>query len=927
MASGLTFQRVLPIVGACGADSFGPEDDRGEDGRYARFRNPDMASRPFVRWWWNGDKVEKTELARELRLLKEAGFGGVEINPIAFPERTADMGIVSVDWLSPAWLELLRFTLEEAASLGMTCDLIVGSGWPFGAPWLVQEERSQVRVVSAIKLEGPLDYPVVVADLIKDAYPSISAPFKGRVAKLISLSLVPNPLNSLDDVKDIPLEPGKKSYDLSVPAGSHMLYGLVEFDGFSEVINGAPGADGPVLNHYHAAAVEKYLHRMSDALGPLLRNIRCLFTDSLELEGANWCEDMETEFLRRRGYELKPYLPFILYKTGSMGNNLDPEYGAKHGEVFRQVTGRVRFDFDQTKTELLRERFVEPFLAWCKENKVQSRMQAYGRGYHPLDGSFGVDIPECETWIKPGLGTEMSEEDYRVGRAYTMINKYVTSAAHLQGKTVVSCEELTNIDRVFNETLELLKVGSDQSVISGVTHAIFHGFNYCPPEAAFPGWVRYGTFFNERNPWWPWLSYFTIYRSRLTAMLHEMTMYTGIAVLPPTADTWNKYGAQNTPFPTRIHPVYQPLIWESIHKNGDGCDYISEKAIQAGLLSRFHTLFLVEVESLSAESAEGVYRFIAGGGRVFCIETIPSKAESLLKADAEVVGWVDKMKGIPDRFVLVKRPARDFVGWYRQLQQDYSLKPYVRIDRPNPFVNQVRYRSKDAELLFFINSNIAQGYNLELSFAPEITAGKWPWLWDAATGERYPLELAAGKLQLDIGPAESKVIVFDKTKRGAVGTGGAQSAALPAREGDNLKGWSVEWRHTDGTISKTEMDELKDVKDVAGYQSFSGLIVYRKTIHSEFGQLIDLGHVYGVSELRVNGVTTGVQWYGKRVFRLDKGENRLEITVTATLGNYLKTLTNNPVAQYWTNEKRKDQPIQSVGMAGPVVVYGEAGAG
>ena len=199
----------------------------------------------FARWWVEkktSDKIDKPELARELRLLKDAGFGGVEINPIAFPERTADMGIVSVDWLSPAWLELLRFTLEQAASLGMGCDLIVGSGWPFGAPWVAADERSRVRVVSAIKLEGPIDYQAVVADLIKDAYPAISAPFAGRVSKLISLSLVPTPLNSLEDVKDIPVEAGKKTYRIAVPSGNHMLYGLVEFDGFSEVINGAPGA-------------------------------------------------------------------------------------------------------------------------------------------------------------------------------------------------------------------------------------------------------------------------------------------------------------------------------------------------------------------------------------------------------------------------------------------------------------------------------------------------------------------------------------------------------------------------------------------------------------------------------------------------------------------------------------------------------------
>lgn len=885
-----------------------------------------IASRPFARWWWNGDKLEKPELARELRLLRAAGFGGVEINPIAFPERTTDMGIASIDWLSPAWLDLLRFTLGEAASLGMTCDLIVGSGWPFGAPWLATNERSCVRAISAIRLEGPADYEAVVADIIKEAYPAISAPFAGHTSRLISLSLVPTPLNSLDQVRDIPVEAEKQSYRISIPPGNHILYGLVEFDGFSEVINGAPGADGPVLNHYNKTAVEKYLHRMSNVIGPLASHIRCFFTDSLELEGANWCEDMEQEFLRRRGYTLTPYLPFILYRTGGMGNTIDPEYGAKHGEAFRQITGRVRFDFDLTKTELLRERFVEPFLAWCKENKVISRMQAYGRGYDPLDGSFGVDIPECETWIRPGLGTQMSEEDYRVGRAYTVINKYISSAAHLQGKKIVSCEELTNIDRVFNETLELLKVASDQSVISGVTHAVFHGFNYSPREAAFPGWVRYGTYFNERNPWWPWLAHFTTYRARLTAIFQEMTMYAGIALLPPTADSWNRYGAQNIPFPTQVHPSWQSFIWEAIHKNGDGCDYISEKTIQAGYLKKYHTLFLIEVESLSPGTAEALYHFIAGGGRIFCIDAIPSKAASLLAPDADVQEWVKKMEAFTDRFILLKKPARDFIGWYRQVQQDYSLKPYVGIDRPNPFVNQVRYRSEESEAIFFINSNMEEGYSLELSFSPEITAGKWPWLWDAVTGERHRLELSADKWNLHLGPADSKLIVFEKNKKGnsynPPPTGEGQHADPPLpREGKHLTGWSVEWQHIDGTITHSEMENLKDGKDIPAYAAFSGIIIYRKTIRLESGKFLDLGKVYGVSELSVNGVSKGVQWYGRRIFPLEKGENRLEITVTATMGNYLKTLTKNPVAQYWTNEKRKDQQIQSMGIAGPVTLY------
>ena len=59
---------------------------------YKQFQNPASKYHPFVRWWWNGDKVEAGELVRELHLLKNAGIGGVEINPISFPTTGDDLG-------------------------------------------------------------------------------------------------------------------------------------------------------------------------------------------------------------------------------------------------------------------------------------------------------------------------------------------------------------------------------------------------------------------------------------------------------------------------------------------------------------------------------------------------------------------------------------------------------------------------------------------------------------------------------------------------------------------------------------------------------------------------------------------------------------------------------------------------------------------
>ena len=43
--------------------------------------------------------------------------------------------------------------------------------------------------------------------------------------------------------------------------------------------------------------------------------------------------------------------------------------------------------------------------------------------------------------------------------------------------------------------------------------------------------------------------------------------------------------------------------------------------------------------------------------------------------------------------------------------------------------------------------------------------------------------------------------------------------------------------------------------------------------------------------------------------------------MVTTMGNYLKTLKKSDVAQYWTNVGRKNQPIQSMGLLGPVILY------
>ena len=918
-----------------------------DDGYFDLFRRPGMSCRPFVRWWWNGDKVKAGELIRELRLLKEAGIGGVEINPVKFPEEADDLGVESLEWLGDECIDMLKAVFDEARKLGLVCDLIVGSGWPFGGMFLEGDERAQMMVIGVKKLRGPVRYETSVFSLLKEADPAIQEPYPWRTAHLTALKLVENPLTRLEGIADISEKiSGGDRICVDIPEGDYVLYALVRMDSFGSVINGAPGSDGPALNHLNRAAVEKYLNRMSETIerrtGPLAGQIRAFFVDGLELDGANWVADMPDVFRQRNGYDIMPLLPLTMYKMGGMGSVKDYRYGADMSPEMRDMFNRMHYDVEVTEAEMFRDRFCIPFADWCRRHNVLSRVQAYGRGFFPLESSLYVDIPEGESWttnwLQHRIGEEMSNEDYRRGRAYTMVNKYVTSAAHIAGKRLVSNEEMTNTYRVFNMTLEFLKLGCDQNTIVGITHSVLHGFNYSPPEAPFPGWIRYGAYYNERNNWWPYFHYFNDYRSRLCAVVQNADMYTDIAVLPPLGDMWTTLGMQNEPFPGTINVPWQSLLWEAMNKNGNGADYVSEPLLREATVSNgrlccgkrsYGSLFLPEITRIDPDTLAVLHRFVAGGGKVFCLETYPEQSlgwRDREARDAEVKRRVEQLKKFPDRFVLLRKPAdNDFVKWYPAIQRQYGLTPFVEIADPDPYVMANRYlRDDGAEMFFFINSHLHNDYRTRVTFPKSTRAGRYPWVWDLDTGERYRIELdGAGAFDLYLGPVDSRLIVFDRRKEGA------PWRPLPTTGSglQTLTGWDVELRHSiERTVETTRMETPVDLKDTA-YVHFTGTVVYRKTIavSDTRGVILNLGKVYGLSEVAVNGRECGVTWFGNRLYdlsgKLRAGENDLEIRVVTTMGNYLKTLTDNRTAQRWVNRPGRPQPIQSMGLAGTVTLY------
>jgi hypothetical protein len=345
---------------------------------------------------------------------------------------------------------------------------------------------------------------------------------------------------------------------------------------------------------------------------------------------------------------------------------------------------------------------------------------------------------------------------------------------------------------------------------------------------------------------------------------------------------------------------------------------------------KYHTLFLIGVDSLDPETSMKLHGFVESGGRIFCVESVPAKSlgwSNHEKRDAEVTTLVERMKSYPDRFILLKKPDTDFIDWYRTIQETYGIEPYIKIGNPGPFLMQNRYHADDgSELIYIINSHLHNSHTTSITFSKEITRNRQGWVWDPEDGKRYRIVLEKdNSINLDMGPAGSVLFVFDKNKRGPGWN------PLPAGSPSSMSiedGWNAVFSHChNGSVKNLSLGKLQDLKEIPEFASFAGIVTYRNNFNVDElkPEFLNLGRVAGLSLLTVNGKECGMKWYGRRIFAIDgclkRGINTIEIQVITTMGNYMKSLTDNPIAQYWTNEKNKIQPMQPMGLIGPVTIY------
>ncbi|MBS1567771.1 MAG: hypothetical protein JST39_25530, partial [Bacteroidetes bacterium] len=341
----------------------------------------------------------------------------------------------------------------------------------------------------------------------------------------------------------------------------------------------------------------------------------------------------------------------------------------------------------------------------------------------------------------------------------------------------------------------------------------------------------------------------------------------------------------------------------------------------------YKALIVIEVETMHPATAKALQRYAEAGGRIIFIEKYPHKAPGYFQHEGpdqqvkESMAAITKLKNVALHPAPV--PEGRIIDWYRDLQNKHGLKPDMKIDHPEVMVSQVHYRGDRTDAFFINNFSSTERYSFTAEF--EVPAGRTAWLWDPETGQRflYPVAEKKNRLDITLGPAETRLIVFDEQKKG-------RSYIALRKPLNGLiavdKPWTLTLHHYNGTERTMQLDKLVDFSADTGLAGFAGAAVYQNDFTvKEPAQIktLDLGRVEGITEVTLNGVSLGNRWYGDHLYDVSKviktGKNNLSIRLVTTLGNYMMTsLKENKDTVKWLVKKK--QPLYPQGILGPVML-------
>ncbi|MDP4290547.1 MAG: glycosyl hydrolase, partial [Bacteroidota bacterium] len=264
--------------------------------------------------------------------------------------------------------------------------------------------------------------------------------------------------------------------------------------------------------------IRQYTEPIQKSLGDLYgKSLQYVMMDSWEAGIQNWTDEMQAEFLKRRGYDITPFLPVL---AGRVVQNAG-------------VSDRFLWDFRRTLVDMFAENHYGTITDFLHKQGLKTYAEAGGVSLESIEDALlnkkYVDIPMGEFWVKDLHPSSMYYEDVR-GAA---------SAAHIYGKGIAGAESFTGGNY---ESPYTLKKISDYWFTQGINRLVFHTSAHQPLDTK-PGNTMVGTHINRNITWAEKAAPFMTYLARNSYMLQKGLYVADIAYLlnegaPSTMPFW-----------------------------------------------------------------------------------------------------------------------------------------------------------------------------------------------------------------------------------------------------------------------------------------------------------------------------------------------------------------------------------------------------
>ena len=923
-----------------------------------KFASPPPEDRLAVLWTWS-NATDKPAITRDLEAMAHVGIGRATFSLTLGHSATLTNGTGMV-FLSPQFLDVFRFALDEAARLGIKITANVGNGWYQGGPWVTPELGAQMLVWSDKEVHGPAQ--------ISEKLPlpdKFRAKSRARIARTATDYL--KPVATLAFLKDsagklvagsmVDLSGSMKAdgkLEWNAPDGSWVIYRFGHVPNMVVMKQDSPGYGGLQIDHLSRAAMERFLQEvavpMLDAAGPHIgKTLDRLYEDSMELGSYDWTPEMSAQFQKRRGYDVIPLLPLLAGASFTGG----PEFT------------RVENDFEKTIEDLLVDEHFWAFREFCHQHGMKFIAESGETRSGIVTKGAPVDYVKDEFWTHRG-----KETDFTV-----CFNRNAVFAAHVYGQNRNSCEAFTSHQQ-WMETPAQLKTLVNEVYAMGLNHLTIHSFSSSPVTTPPPGDVYFaGTHYNPGVTWWrDFAPSLTMFFNRCDTMLAAGLPVTDLLYLDGPA-------LQEMIKSNEMIREKDQRFWKF---DGIPAQLMAQLSVdKSGRITlpngQTYAVLVLADEEISLPALQAAAKLVEQGATVW-FQAVPKRSPFFsdgANADSEILALVKRLGGDSKPGVYSVGKGRVLTGANRSgaARQGTGVSSRIfyagmhaeAMDRLG-IAPAFSYRAENpADRLFFFERNAdgAEVYFVANAFRTNVQAecsfrvtGKQPERWDPVAGTVTPISRFECKgdqtvIPLEFAANESYFIVFrkagtaakvDKKEPGASPpvqmNGPWKISFVPARQG--LDAFDVQ----SDNLFRWDLSEDKRI------QSFSGTASYQTQIEvpaawSQTGRRItlDLGSSPGLYELTgaggggydirddvydtlcaevvINGKFAGVLWcapYRIDVTGLTKtGTNKVEIRITNTWHNW--RLANQFTAGKHAWEKKGlSLPPAPSGLLGPVTL-------